>query len=65
MGREESLAGRDGQARGFPGKIKAYESKQAISVGRPWTGSVEQRARAGEKLAREANFKECTVAIIV
>lgn len=52
-------------SRRFPGKIKAYKSKQAISVGRPWTGSVEQRAREGEKLAGEANCRESTFAVVV
>lgn len=53
------------QARGFPGRMKAYETKQAISVRR--SGSVEQRARhrQGEKLTGEANFKEGTFAMMM
>lgn len=44
---------RDMQARGFPGKVKAYKSKQAILVRRP--GQEVQSKGQGEKLGRETS----------
>lgn len=48
-GGEGKLNREDVQARGFPGKIKAYESKQAISVRRPEQGAGSK----GQDTSRE------------
>ena len=48
--RGSSLTERDVQAGGFPGKVKAYESKQAISVRRPGPGVwIKGQDTDGEK----------------
>lgn len=51
------------QARGFPGKMKAYKNKQAISVRRPGQGAQAQGQR--EKLAGETSCTKFMFAMVV